>query len=170
MHVSVRVIRDMKNGSEAAFDKVYDAYHKYIYYIIHTYVKNTETTKDLTQEAFIKMYRNLNQLEDLNAFHQWFIMLSKHLALDFLRDANKNAFVTDSEQVLEKIKDHTYSPSPGIFEFKSLNDDELKIINYKIIYEVTFNDIALELGLSLSVVTKMYYKAIKKLKKEMEVL
>ncbi len=170
MHVSVRVIRDMKNGSEAAFDKVYDAYHKYIYYIIHTYVKNTETTKDLTQEAFIKMYKNLNQLEDLNAFHQWFIMLSKHLALDLLRDAKQNAFITDGEQVLGKIKDHSYSPSPGIFEFKSLNDDELKIINYKIIYEVTFNDIALEMGLSLSVVTKMYYKAIKKLKKEMEVL
>lgn len=170
MHVSVRVIRDMIKGSEAAFTTVYEAYHKYIYYIIYTYVSDVETTKDLTQDAFIKMYKDIGQLQDPPYFHQWFITLSKRIAIDHIRKESKGAFVLDGQKAIEEVVDYTYSPSPGILSFKTLSDDELKIMNYKIIYKTSFKDIAELMDMTLSVVTKVYYKAIKKLKKEMEVL
>lgn len=170
MHISVRVIRDVIKGSEAAFTTVYEAYHKYIYYIIYTFVSDVETTKDLTQEAFIKMYKEIGQLKEPSYFHQWFIMLSKRIAIDHVRKESKVTFVRDGQETIDQVVDYTYSPSPGVISFKTLTDDELKIMNYKIIYKSSFKDIAELMDMTLSVVTKMYYKAIKKLKKEMEVL
>ena len=169
MHVSVKVIFDLKNRSEKAFDKVCNAYHRYIYYIVLTFVYDKEAAKDITQDAFIKMYKDIHTLNNPEAFHLWFITISKNLAKDYLKK-KANQHLSLDEALLETIEDYTYSPSPGVLRFDNLSDDELKLINYKIVFNRSFKEISVLMDLSFDVVTKMYYKALKKLKKELEVL
>ena len=168
MHVSVKVIRDLKNGSEKAFDKVYFEYHKYIYYIIYAYIKDIEQTKDLTQEAFIKMYQDIKSLKDLDAFHQWFITIAKNLSKDYLRKVVRTDEML-SHKSYELLNAARTSPSPEGLNFENLNDMELNILNLKIVFNRSFKEIAETLDLSFDVTTKMYYKAVAKLKKELEV-
>ncbi|MCR4562779.1 MAG: hypothetical protein K5694_06230, partial [Bacilli bacterium] len=46
-----------------------------------------------------------------------------------------------------------------------LEDEEARIVNYRIVFDLSFREIAEKSGLSLGQVQASYYKAIKKLKK-----
>lgn len=167
MHISNKLIRDMKQGSGAAFTAVYEQYHKLIYYIVFQYVKDAEVAKDLTQDAFIKMYNSIRNSPLPERFHPWFITLTKHIVFDYFRLSKPNLMDKNSEQILATFPDLSYQATPGVISFQSLLKAEKTVLDYKLVFKLTFNEIAETMGLSLSVVTKLYYSAIEKLRNEM---
>jgi len=168
VHISGKLIRDMKHGSEKAFTTIYEHYHKLIYYIVFQYVKDVEVAKDLTQDAFIKMYNEVRKNDEPIHFHPWFIALTKNIVFDYFRQNKLNRVDKNSEKTLAEFPDPSYQASPGSISFQSLTPIEKQVIDYKIIFKQTFKEIAETMGLSLSVVTKIYYEALNKLRLDME--
>ena len=167
MHISGKLIRDMKHGSEEAFNAIYEHYHKLIYYIVIQYVKNSEVAKDLTQDAFIKMYNSVRSNEEPRNFHPWFITLTRNIVFDHFRRNRLNQYDINSEKTLAEFPDPSYQAAPGVISFQSLSPLEKQILDYKIVFNLTFKEIADTTGMTLSVVTKIYYGMLEKLRIEM---
>ena len=56
MKVSLETVELLKRGYESAFNQVYNAYEKLLYFLIYSIVKNHEIAKDVLQDVFIKVF------------------------------------------------------------------------------------------------------------------
>ena len=52
---------------------------------IYTYVKNWDTASDLTQEVFIKVYKNLTLFEHRSSIKTWIFTIAANQAKDYLK-------------------------------------------------------------------------------------
>lgn len=67
------------------FKELYDDHSDRIYQYILLLVKNRETAEDLTQETFLKVYRNLSSFRDEASTYTWTARIARNLTYDYLR-------------------------------------------------------------------------------------
>jgi RNA polymerase sigma-70 factor (ECF subfamily) len=78
-------IRQTLHGNKAAFEKLVLKYRSAIYALALSYVKNTADAEDLTQEVFIKAYRNLACLKNLERFPFWLRQITRNHCKNWLK-------------------------------------------------------------------------------------
>lgn len=167
MRLPTSVILALKDGSEEAFNEVYYKYNKLIYYILFTMVNNRTVAEDLLQESFINMFNKIHQLNDPSTFHYWFIQLSKNLAKNYLRKEMRKPDLVEID--FDSLADKKIDQHIPVFEFNGfLNQFENYVITLYFVHNLNFRQISEETGQTMSVVTKAFYQAKKKLKKYYE--
>ena len=74
--ITKKVIKDLKDRQEYAFDIVYLKYHKLVYSIIYEIVYDKELSKDLSQDTFIKMLEfsqgSIHGFESRTDYHAYY--------------------------------------------------------------------------------------------------
>ncbi len=80
-----QLIRQYLKGDEKAFSVLLEHYMTPIYRFVFTYVNNAETAEDITQEVFLKVWRNLKKMDETKNFKSWIYTVAKNTALDFLK-------------------------------------------------------------------------------------
>jgi RNA polymerase sigma factor (sigma-70 family) len=60
-----------KEGNQAGFSYLYETTYQKNYYVAIKYLKNEETALDILQDAYVKAFQNIGQLEDADKFPQW---------------------------------------------------------------------------------------------------
>lgn len=78
-------MRRCKGGSREAFEVFVDKYMKDAYFIAMGFVGNREDALDLSQEAFVRAYRNINTVKPGRRFFPWFYQILKNLCISHLR-------------------------------------------------------------------------------------
>lgn len=98
------LVERFKNGTEAqksdAFTALYDASYKKVYAHVQKYARNEEKSSDAVQNAYIKCWNNIGQLEDGARFLPWMKQIAYNEFLLMLRKDNKLTdfgAVTDDE-------------------------------------------------------------------------
>ncbi|TFD94352.1 MULTISPECIES: RNA polymerase sigma factor [Jeotgalibacillus] len=75
----------MTDHSDEKITQIYllhsDAVFKYIYYM----VSDKHLAEDLTQETFIRVYKNLNQFRSDSTISTWMIKIARNVTLDHLK-------------------------------------------------------------------------------------
>lgn len=72
--------------SQADFKLLVDRYWKRLYaFVKRLYFFEHEDIQDILQEAFIKLYRNLNAYDPSFAFSTWLYQITRNCAIDALR-------------------------------------------------------------------------------------
>jgi RNA polymerase sigma factor (sigma-70 family) len=72
-------------GEEDAFRLLVQRHEKNVYYLVWRMVGNVEDARDLTQEAFVKVFRALDQFDLNRSFSFWINKIATNVAIDFLR-------------------------------------------------------------------------------------
>ncbi|HET8921356.1 MAG TPA: RNA polymerase sigma factor [Candidatus Acidoferrum sp.] len=96
-------IRRSQRGDAAAFERLYRLYSKRIYALCLRMVGNTTEAEDLTQEAFLKVFRKIHTFRGESAFSTWLHRLVVNVVLMQLRRKNllkatlEDAFEPDRE-------------------------------------------------------------------------
>ena len=67
-----RTIERAKKGDEEAFASLISRVQNTGYSVAFRYMENDADTRDVMQEAFIKMYRNLGSFKGDSSFETWF--------------------------------------------------------------------------------------------------
>ncbi|OHE40565.1 MAG: hypothetical protein A2Y16_01400 [Tenericutes bacterium GWF2_57_13] len=166
MKISTETVRRLSAGDEDAFNETYYTYARLIHYLAYTLVKDRGAAEDLVQEAFVKMYENIGKLSDPNRFQAWFITMAERLALDHLRQMKRDP-TQNAVELTAELVDAGPDYVPERFDFNGiLPPFENHVVNLKIVHRMTFRDIADMTGKTMSVVTKAYYDAVEKLKKQ----
>jgi len=81
-------------GDKEAFSGIVDRYRKRAFLTAYSIVHNEQDAYDLSQEAFIRAYRNLKKFELNRPFFPWFYRILKNRCLSFLRKRKQLAEVS----------------------------------------------------------------------------
>ena len=85
MLIDFEFIEKAKNGDEAAFNQVVQAYRKRILGTIARLIRKPEDVEDVAQEVFVRLYYSLDQLRTAEVFEPWLYRLTVNAAYDYLR-------------------------------------------------------------------------------------
>lgn len=142
--ITKKVIKDLKDRQEYAFDIVYLKYHKLVYSIIYEIVYDKELSKDLSQDTFIKMLDNIYKCDfvDENRFRGWLCSIARNNALDELRHKEHQNELMDEETVdLIKDRQDDFVKKASVY-FPQLTIDEIKLLNLYYNCHMSYSEIA----------------------------
>ena len=92
-----------RKGDNAAFRTLVERYQRKVYSLAYGMVHNPEDAQELTQEAFIKAFRNLGRFHGSSSFYTWLYRITVNVSIDFLR---KNKRFGDSVDYDDRIAHH----------------------------------------------------------------
>jgi RNA polymerase sigma-70 factor (ECF subfamily) len=76
---------------DKAFTTLYDMYSKNLYGVIYNLIKNQEESEDVLQEAFVKIWKNIDSYnESKGRFFTWILNIARNTAIDKLRSKGHN--------------------------------------------------------------------------------
>ena len=81
-------IESAKQGDAQAFQALYDRHKRRVYSLCLRMTANTAEAEDLTQEAFLQLYRKIATFRGESAFSTWLHRLSVNVVLMHLRKKN----------------------------------------------------------------------------------
>lgn len=74
-----------KEGDQAAFEAIFERYSRQIYGYIYRMMGNPEDADELTQECFIRAYKNLSHTSQELKLSAWLHRIASNACLDVLR-------------------------------------------------------------------------------------
>ncbi len=93
---------------ENSLEVLVKRYTNLIYGFVYRYVGNGDAASDVTQEVFVKVWRNLNKFDWTRNFKPWIFTIAKNTAIDWLKKKGALPFSLIEERrpdFLENIKD-----------------------------------------------------------------
>lgn len=90
------VLRCM-NGDEIAFKEIYTEYYNRIYFQAYLMLQNKEASVDIVQDTFVTVFKQINNLQEPKAFHNWIKKIAYHKTLDFIRKNKKQVSLTNED-------------------------------------------------------------------------
>lgn len=105
----VDLVREVLAGSEEAFAEMVDRYQQKAFWIAFHVLGRVEEARDVTQEAFVRVFRSLGRFDFERNFYTWFYRIVMNLAIDHLRKLQtaKAACLEDEGAFLEGDDDAT---------------------------------------------------------------
>jgi RNA polymerase sigma-70 factor, ECF subfamily len=97
-------IRQAQEGDAAAFERIYRQYNRRVYGLCLRMMKNEADAEELTQEAFLQVFRKIHTFRGESAFFTWFHRLSVNIVLMRMRKRKR------MEIPLESDGDHEEEP------------------------------------------------------------
>lgn len=162
---------------------IFQTHYEDVYKAVFFMVKDPYLAEDLTQDAFIKAFRNLHKLKSGTKMKAWLVTIATRTAIDHIRKIKKrNDYLTDDVYILDRNSkpNHSGSPVEGKVErrmIKQLIKQCISILKppaYKEVlllrfeYDLKEEEIAEVLNISPSAVKSRLHRAKKKLRKELQ--
>jgi RNA polymerase sigma-70 factor (ECF subfamily) len=72
-------------GDKEALEVLISRYLKQVYNFVYRYLDNTRDAEDITQETFVKAWRNLKKFKCDKSFKTWIFKIAHNACLDFFR-------------------------------------------------------------------------------------
>ena len=91
------LVARFKKGDWSAFDALMDRYEDRIYRVVYYLVENHEDAADLTQETFLKAFRNLDRFREESSFYTWLYRIARNTVISFQRKAHPTETALDQE-------------------------------------------------------------------------
>ena len=79
------VIRAVQRGDQDAFEQLVRAYDQSVLRLAMNLLRSPEDARDVYQEAFLRVYRNIHTFRFDCSFHTWLYRIVTNLCLDHLR-------------------------------------------------------------------------------------
>lgn len=110
-HEECEWVRRAGEGDREAFGCLVDQYHRRAISLAYRLLGHAEDAKDVAQDAFVRAFRSLGQLEDPKKFGGWFMRIVGNLSLNYRRSRRlRRAASTDS---VEPFADEWRDPATG---------------------------------------------------------
>lgn len=158
---------NLKANREQYFNNFYSNNYNLVYRISFSILKNKESSEDVTQNVFEKIYKLPNEKLANNFESTWLYTVTKNESLQYIR---KNKFNISLDENIDAIKSEN-NELENVTEnedykkiVKKLNKKQEQIISMKVLSEFTFKEIGEILSMPTATVQWYYYKSIKSLK------
>lgn len=99
-------IRRVLQGDPSAYELIVARYQERLYWVAFQFLKNHDDAQDLTQDAFLRIYRKLGTFDPSRRFYTWAYRIVTNLAIDRLRSRAR----MKSSPLSEEIEDEGDGP------------------------------------------------------------
>ena len=162
-----KIIERVLKGDTDAFNLLVRQWEKPIYNFIVRMIGDREEAMDLCQEAFMKAYRELDSLKDLDRFSAWLYRIAHNTCFSKLRKDQGKTFV---EVQPETRAARTPIESRLAVEkaLQELPEDQREVVVLKVFQSLKFEEIAAIQGAPVSTVKSRLYMGFEKLRSILE--
>lgn len=154
----------------AAFN-IYNSYSKAMYNTLIRLTSNSEIAKDLLQEAFVKAFKKIDNLDDPQAFAGWLKQIVVNTGMQYLRK-KKYEFeeITNEAEELEEDLGDGLVIEPEVLHnaIKELPDGCRSVLSLHLFEGFKHSEIAVQMGISESTSKTQFRHAKILLKKKLE--
>ena len=111
------LIRSAQTGDQLAFEQLVRAYDQSVLKLAMNLLRSAEDASDVYQEAFLRVYKNLDSFRFDCSFHTWLYRIVTNLCLDHLRKRKvrkeEPAIVQTAEGTMDRIDTLTEERADG---------------------------------------------------------
>lgn len=167
-------------GDEKSLEVLIKDYIKPIFGFVFRYVGDVSVAEDITQETFVKVWRNIKKFDKNKSFKTWIFSIAKNTAIDFLKKKKAVPFSEFDDEAGENIIEAALADPaplpPEIFEKKeiarilesAISGLPLKyraVLLLRYSNDFTFQEIAESLEKPIDTVKSQYRRALIALRK-----
>ena len=166
-----------------AFEHLVERYSTPIYNFVYRLCGNSDEAYDITQEIFVKVWKNIKKYNKKNKFSTWIYSIARNTTIDWLRKKHAvlfsqlNSSTDDEAESFENNLIDTEPLAPELFArqelslvlqkaLEQLTLDQRTVITLRHINELSFKEIADILSLSINTVQSQYRRGIIQLRKD----
>lgn len=78
-----------KSGNIAAFENIFTKYERDIFKYVYSIVRQKQDAEDITQEIFIKLYKNLKAVDPERNFKSYLFTMASNSTIDWIRSKGR---------------------------------------------------------------------------------
>ena len=179
-----QLIQQVLQGNQEAFSPLVKKYQKGVHALAWRKIGDFHIAQEITQDTFLKAYRQLRTLKDPNAFGGWLYVIVARECLDYLRrnripmesldteDSSEVDKVSYSQYVAEKQEEEADETRREVVKelLKKLPESERTVMTLHYLGEMTIKAISEFLGVSQNTVKSRLSRARNRLRKEEDVI
>lgn len=162
----MQVYKGITMMTNKEFEEFYSSSYRKVYNYFYYLTMNHHISEDLTSITFLKFFSNMNTFDEkLSSKLTFTLRIAKNVAIDYYR-SNK-----DCEELVDNDKE-LYEFESNLVDRMILNDilsrlpqRDRMIIYYKYYLDMKSDEIAKIMGISVTNVTTLCSRALKKVKK-----
>ena len=87
--IETDVLESASKGDIGAFEKIYKATSGFVYNVAWRVTRNSQDAQEVTQDVFMKIYRNLNSFRFRSSFRTWVYRITINTAINRYRKARR---------------------------------------------------------------------------------
>ncbi|MEW9049785.1 MAG: RNA polymerase sigma factor SigX [Neobacillus sp.] len=165
---------------DSVFDELYQKYHHDVFQFLFYMVRNKEHAEDLVQEVYIRVFKSYHRFEGKSSEKTWLFSIARNVAIDFFRKQKgwKDRLLEKFDWSTSQVKDEYPIPEEitvqneeikwiyKCLEFCTVDQRAVIILRY--LNDLSIAETAQTLGWTDSKVKTTQHRALKVLKKHME--
>lgn len=161
VHNEPLLLKQVSLGDPDAFAELFRAYHQPLAEYVYRLTESMETTEDIVQDVFIKLWMKRETLPELDNFIHYLFILSRNHTFNCLREkANKRARQLRWASQFEQVTTH-HEPAPEE-DYRALIDvavaqlppQQQKVYFLSRYQHLKHKEIAAQLGISIETAKK----------------
>lgn len=121
--IAVSVLERASRGDMGAFEQIYRTSSSFVYNVALRIARNSADAEEITQDVFMKIYRNLKNFKFRSAFKTWVYRIAVNTAINHYRKFIKEAKNRVDYDSTTKYFPDTSSTAEGV----SQNDNEARL-------------------------------------------
>jgi RNA polymerase sigma-70 factor (ECF subfamily) len=106
------LVASARQGDRRAFEELVERHKRRAYHIAFGFTRDREEAKDLSQDAFLKAFSNINNFDGRSSFYTWFYRIVVNLCLDYKRRQKRGPMNSFDETVDNHIEPAHEPASP----------------------------------------------------------
>lgn len=169
-----------KDGDMSAFEKIYIELSPEIYAIACEITQNKEDSRDLVQDCFLAAMENIGNLKEPDKIKNWLIRIAANKSRDYIKKKKPSVLTEDQYEIIDNIEDEDISVIPEVsLETEErieevneilgcLTEEKRLCLLLRFKYDMSYAEIANELGVTESAVKSRISRAKDDIEKEAE--
>ncbi len=166
-----KVLDLVKLNNNDSRRELFENYYRRTYAVVFNILRSRENAEDITQDAFIKAFQNLHQLNDGAKFGAWLTVIASNLARNYLK-REKRMILTDELPVIDTgaSGDDTEAEALRTLEIervrkaiRELPPDQYQVIVLQYYHDLKVEEIAGLLKISPGTVKSRLFRARQRL-------
>lgn len=170
-----KLIERAVKGEASAFGHLYDHYQPRIYRFVFIKVGQREEAEDLTHQAFLNAWQNIQNYEHRGfPFSSWLYQIARNQVIDYYRTSRSNLSIDDADPENFVGPENTQSAAEQKFELAEirlaliqLKPDYQDVIVLRFVEELSLKETAEALERSEGAVKLLQHRALQELRKNL---
>jgi len=173
------IINQVLGGNQQAYALLVNKYQEYVFTLVLRIVKNREDAEEVSQDVFIKAYKNLNSFRGDSKFSTWLYTIVNNTGISFIRKRKLEIYSLDNEAVFERADNIDSGVSANVIEQKSrqamvneaialLSPEDALAITLFYKAEQSLDEMAMAMGIETNAAKVRLHRARTRLKSKME--
>jgi RNA polymerase sigma-70 factor, ECF subfamily len=175
------IVSDYLAGNDAAFSELVKKYLKSVYNFLYQLTSDHSSLDDLTQETFVKAWKNIKKFDPERSFKTWIFTIAKNTAYDYFKKKKtiplSNFIDVEGNNKLENISEDEILPLEILEKADAAKEIEAGLAKissqYRLILTMCYKDdlalqeIAEVLNLPYNTVKSQHQRALAAIKKQL---